>query len=76
MNHARCHIAAALPSPTATATRSPVMVGFVNASEFPLSPDDGQRADRVPGRDELQALFDSITVDARDLVTEAERAYQ
>lgn len=30
----------------------------------------------MPGGEELQALFDSITVDARDLVTEAERAYK
>ena len=42
----------------------------------PQSPrDDGQRAERVPSGEELQRLFESITVDARDLVSEAERAY-
>lgn len=50
-------------------------VGLVNQRDFQLPPDDGKRADRVPSGHELQQLFDSISVNPSELVSEAETAW-
>jgi hypothetical protein len=51
-------------------------IGLIERKIGTLFIDDGKKADRVRRGEELQGLFDSITVDARDLVIDAERAYK
>jgi hypothetical protein len=47
-------------------------------TDRPADPRDGDRkkVERVPSGEELQQLFDSITVNSGDLVSEAERAWE